>query len=187
LFHVVDLLSVQVRRLSLGERMKFEIIASLIHSPKVIFLDEPTIGLDVAAQKDMRNFIREYNREYRATIILTSHYMQDIEDLCSRVVVINEGTKVYDGLLRDMKKSTKRILNFTIRDTLTPDKINDIEKLGALTKNIDDSYDLVIDSSEAKNVFTHLLETCDIGDFSIKDEPIENRIMDIYKEGRRQK
>ncbi|MFW5633143.1 MAG: ABC transporter ATP-binding protein, partial [Acetivibrio ethanolgignens] len=86
--HVMD---VQVRRLSLGERMKLEIIAALLHKPKIIFLDEPTIGLDMVSQKNIRNFLKYYNKEYKATILLTSHYMKDIEDLCSRIIVINEG------------------------------------------------------------------------------------------------
>jgi ABC-2 type transport system ATP-binding protein len=186
LFHVEELLSVLVRRLSLGERMKFEIIASLIHNPRVIFLDEPTIGLDVTAQRDMRNFIREYNREYKATIILTSHYMQDIEDLCNRVVIINEGAKVYDGLLRDIKKSTTRIINFRFSSPVSAIELHDIETLGAMTKNNDESYNLEVAEGEVKKVFGCLMEKYDISDFSIKDQPIENRIMDIYNERKRQ-
>jgi ABC-2 type transport system ATP-binding protein len=187
LFKVGDLLPVQVRRLSLGERMKFEIIASLIHNPKVIFLDEPTIGLDVTAQRDMRNFIREYNREYRATIILTSHYMQDIENLCNRVVVINEGAKVYDGPLRDIKKSTTRIINFRFPETAADAEIQDVEKLGSLTINQDGSYRLVVDEEKVKKVFVYLVEKYDICDFSIQEQPIENRIMDMYRERKLQK
>ncbi|MDR2135087.1 MAG: ATP-binding cassette domain-containing protein [Treponema sp.] len=186
LFKVRDLLQVQVRRLSLGERMKFEIIASLIHNPKVIFLDEPTIGLDVAAQRDMRDFIREYNREYGATIILTSHYMQDIENLCSRVVIINEGAKVYDGLLRDMKKSAVRIINFRFPNAAAAGGIQEIEKLGLLTAGQDGAYRLEVGEENVKKVFVHLVEQYDICDFSIQDQPIENRIMDIYREGKRQ-
>ena len=82
-----------VRELSLGERMKFELIASLLHRPRVLFLDEPTIGLDVVAQKNIREFIKEYNRQTKTTILLTSHYMNDIQALCDRVVVINHGQK----------------------------------------------------------------------------------------------
>ena len=86
-----------VRELSLGERMKMELIAALIHRPRVLFLDEPTIGLDVVSQRAVRLFLRDYNRRHRVTIILTSHYMADIKELCERVIVIHKGSKIYDG------------------------------------------------------------------------------------------
>src|SRR5512136_1496350 len=96
LLDVRDLLNVQVRRLSLGERMKMELVAALIHKPRLIFLDEPTIGLDLISQKRIREFFKYYNQEKKATVILTSHYMEDVEDLCKRVIIINEGRLVYD-------------------------------------------------------------------------------------------
>jgi ABC-2 type transport system ATP-binding protein len=96
---VRHVLHVQVRKLSLGERMKCELIAALLHDPKVLFLDEPTIGLDVVAQKHMRDFIKFYNKEKKTTIILTSHYMEDIKELCRRVLIINRGSILYDGSL----------------------------------------------------------------------------------------
>jgi ABC-2 type transport system ATP-binding protein len=86
-----------VRELSLGERMKMELIAALLHRPRVLFLDEPTIGLDVVSQRAVRLFLRDYNRRHRVTIILTSHYMADIKELCERVIVIHKGRKIYDG------------------------------------------------------------------------------------------
>ena len=92
-----DLLNVQVRRLSLGERMKMELIAALIHKPSLIFLDEPTIGLDILSQKKIREFFKYYNQQKKATIILTSHYMEDVEDLCKRAIIINQGQIVFDG------------------------------------------------------------------------------------------
>jgi ABC-2 type transport system ATP-binding protein len=97
LFEVSDYVNVQVRTLSLGERMKMELIAALLHNPGVLFLDEPTIGLDAAAQRQMRAFLREVNAQYKTTIILTSHYMEDVKSLCPRSVVINGGKKIYDG------------------------------------------------------------------------------------------
>ncbi|MFH1896133.1 MAG: ABC transporter ATP-binding protein, partial [bacterium] len=102
LLDVKDVLKVQVRKLSLGQRMKCELIAALLHAPKVLFLDEPTIGLDVVAQKNMREFIREYNQRYQATIILTSHYMGDVKELCQRVVIIDKGGLGFDGQLADV-------------------------------------------------------------------------------------
>src|SRR5476651_415602 len=92
-------LNVMVRELSLGERMKMELIAALLHRPRVLFLDEPTIGLDVISQRAVRAFLRDHNRRHRTTILLTSHYMADIQELCERVVVINKGKKIYDGSL----------------------------------------------------------------------------------------
>lgn len=99
-----DIYKVPVKKLSLGQRMKMEIIATLLHNPKVLFLDEPTIGLDVVMQKTLRSFIKEYNNKYKATIILTSHYMKDVEELCKRVIVINHGKILYDGQLSNLVK-----------------------------------------------------------------------------------
>ena len=95
--NVKDQLNIQIRRLSLGERMKVELMAALLHKPKVIFLDEPTIGLDITAQKAIRSFLKTYRKEHNATMILTSHYMDDIEELCDRIVILRDGKKVYDG------------------------------------------------------------------------------------------
>lgn len=102
LLEVRPLLYIQVRRLSLGERMKLELIASLLHNPEVLFLDEPTIGLDLISQKKIRDFLVEYNKSYHTTILLTSHYMDDIQALCKRVIIINRGRKVYDGQLSEI-------------------------------------------------------------------------------------
>lgn len=100
---VVDLIGVPVRKLSLGERMKMELIASLLHQPRIIFLDEPTIGLDLVAQAKVREFIREYHQATKATILLTSHYMEDVKSLCERIILINSGQKQYDGSLADFE------------------------------------------------------------------------------------
>lgn len=97
LFDVEKLLNVQVRTLSLGERMKMELIVALLHNPTVLFLDEPTIGLDAVAQRQIRTFLKEVNEQKGTTIILTSHYMEDIKSLCKRCVVVNHGEKIYDG------------------------------------------------------------------------------------------
>src|SRR6185503_6897824 len=102
LLHVKEKLNVNVRELSLGERMKMELIASLLHQPKVLFLDEPTIGLDVVSQKTVREFLRAHNAKRKTTILLTSHYMADIQELCQRVIIIDHGTIFFDGLLSDV-------------------------------------------------------------------------------------
>src|SRR3972149_2641479 len=104
LLEVKDFLKVQVRKLSLGQRMKMELIAALIHSPRILFLDEPTIGLDVVMQKKMRDFIKEYNQRFNSTIILTSHYMDDVKELCERVIIIDKGRLLFDGALAEIIK-----------------------------------------------------------------------------------
>jgi ABC-2 type transport system ATP-binding protein len=109
LLEVEPLLRKQVRRLSLGERMKMELIAALVHRPKIIFLDEPTIGLDFMSQKTVREFIKQYNEKTGATILLTSHYMGDIESLCKRAIIINDGNIIYDGNLSDITNSDESI------------------------------------------------------------------------------
>lgn len=101
---VKDQLKTQVRKLSLGERMKIELMAALLHQPKVIFLDEPTIGLDISAQKAVREFMKNYQREFKPMTILTSHYMEDIKELCPRIVIIKEGDFVYDGALSQVQR-----------------------------------------------------------------------------------
>ena len=112
LFGVKELMDVQVRTLSLGERMKMELIVALLHNPKILFLDEPTIGLDAVAGRQVRKFLKEVNEEKGTTILLTSHYMEDIKSLCSRCVVVNHGSKIYDGAteeLFDRYQKNKRI------------------------------------------------------------------------------
>ncbi len=102
---VKDLLRTQVRKLSLGERMKIELMAALLHNPRVVYLDEPTIGLDLTAQKAIRHFLLNYQKEFKPAMILTSHYMEDIEKLCKKVVIIREGSVVYNGLLEDIRRN----------------------------------------------------------------------------------
>lgn len=104
LLDVKEIMHVQVRKLSLGQRMKCELMAALLHRPKILFLDEPTIGLDVVIQEKLRDFIKEYNLKYKVTILLTSHYMRDVKHLCKRVVVINYGDIIYDGDLNQLMK-----------------------------------------------------------------------------------
>ncbi|OUT37298.1 MAG: hypothetical protein CBB66_06970 [bacterium TMED6] len=116
LLDVKDKLHTQVRRLSLGERMKMEIIASLLHKPKIIMLDEPSLGLDVLSQAKIREFVKYYNEQYKATFIITSHYMNDIESMCKRVFVMNKGRGVYDGdfetLIKKINPTKKLIYTF---------------------------------------------------------------------------
>src|SRR6185437_5905402 len=101
---LTDKIHIQVRKLSLGERMKCELVAALMYSPKIVFLDEPTIGLDVVSQKRIRDFLKQLHDEDNCTILLTSHYMQDVQELCNRVVVIDEGTTIFEGTLDDLTR-----------------------------------------------------------------------------------
>lgn len=119
LLDVKEIMHVQVRKLSLGQRMKCELMAALLHQPKILFLDEPTIGLDVVVQEKLRDFIKEYNLKYKATILLTSHYMRDVKHLCKRVVVINYGEIIYDGdldrLMAEYAKKSDKDVDDVIR------------------------------------------------------------------------
>lgn len=126
LLDVKDILDVQVRKLSLGQRMKCELIAALLHKPKVLFLDEPTIGLDVVAQKNIRDFIKKYNKEEKTTIILTSHYMEDISQLCQRIIIIDLGRIVYDGRLDDLMKKYAKVGDILIDEVEVDDVIREI-------------------------------------------------------------
>src|ERR1700677_2232925 len=130
LLQVKRLMGIMVRELSLGERMKFELIASLLHSPRVLLLDEPTIGLDVVAQKNIREFIKEYNRKTKTTILLTSHYMGDIQALCDRVIIINHGKKFFDGGLNNIigKFSVSTLVTLTFENGGVPKE--DLAKFG---------------------------------------------------------
>lgn len=128
LLDIRKVLDIQVRKLSLGERMKCELAASLLHRPRILFLDEPTIGLDVIAQKNIRDFLKKYNKEKKITIILTSHYMEDIEQLCSRIIIINQKI-FYDGALEELvdKYAKDKILRVTFNE---PIEEKDIKSIG---------------------------------------------------------
>lgn len=118
MLEIGDMLNVQVRKLSLGQRMKAELVAALIHSPKILYLDEPTIGLDVVMQQSMRQFLKSYNQKGDGSIILTSHYMDDVKELCKRVIIIDQGSILYDGLLSDViaKFSKHKIIEVILAD-----------------------------------------------------------------------
>lgn len=161
---VKDQLKTQVRKLSLGERMKIELMASLLHNPKVIFLDEPTIGLDLTAQKAVRQFIKNYQKEFRPITILTSHYMEDIKELCPRVVIIKEGEFVYDGELAK------------IQGMMGDNKVISVT-------TIDKTFKVQIPRTELSQKTQQLFETHDVLDLNIQDPSIEEVIESIMKHG----
>lgn len=180
LLDVKDVLKVQVRRLSLGERMKIELIAALLHRPRVIYLDEPTIGLDIISQKKIRDFLKHYNQEQKATIILTSHYMKDIEDLCKRAVIINQGRIVYDDLLNKINNvfSDKKIVKLHMSDYVGREKL---VRFGHIKEH--DGFNITIEMDRGKTtlILKEILENMPISDFNIEDIPIEEGISCLYK------
>ncbi len=176
---VADVLKIQVRKLSLGQRMKCELIAALIHSPRVLFLDEPTIGLDVVMQKKMRDFIKEYNRSFKATIILTSHYMDDVKELCERVVIIDKGKLIFDGRLQeiiekfaDHKKLTVVFQNAPSQDALS--EIGEIEEYD-LPKVVIKVPRGIVSERAAR-----LLTNFSVADLNIEEESIEDIIRRLF-------
>lgn len=182
MLEVQDILKVQVRKLSLGQRMKCELIASLLHSPKILFLDEPTIGLDVVAQKKMRDFIKEYNKKFNATIILTSHYMADVKELAKRVVIIDEGKILYDGLLEKIvsKFAPFKVIHIDFEKEVGVDKLKGFGKLEEFDGI---SAKIQIRKGQVPAVTSKLLSSFDIVDLTIEDPPIEDIIRQIFKSG----
>jgi ABC-2 type transport system ATP-binding protein len=183
LLNVAHKLNVQVRELSLGERMKMELIAALLHRPRVLFLDEPTIGLDVVSQKAVREFLRDYNRRHKTTILLTSHYMADIQSLCERVIVIDHGKKIYDGDLDQIAGAgaQQRIIRFKPRDGAFPP---DWQPLHGECKVCEDGEVLLhVPSEHIVAVCQQILSTGPVDDISIQDVPIEDVITELFQRG----
>ena len=180
LLDVKDLLSVQVRRLSLGERMKMELIAALIHKPKLIFLDEPTIGLDIISQKKFRQFFKYYNQEKQATIILTSHYMEDVEDLCKRAIIINEGRIVFDGDLQRVNDvfAQSKVIKLQLSTPVSRDML---AAIGEVKEHSDFTATLQVPRLELKERSKVILDQLPVVDFNIEDIPVEEGIALLYR------
>lgn len=179
LLDIKDILKIQVRKLSLGQRMKCELAAALLHSPKVLFLDEPTIGLDVVMQKKLREFIKDYNAKYKATIILTSHYMGDVEALCRRIIIINHGTILFDGLLSDLVKKFApfKVVSVVFGDYADPKKL---EELGEIEHFEFPELRLRVTMQDANESVAKLLKHFKIDDIKIEDPDIEDIIRDVF-------
>jgi len=174
-------LNVMVRELSLGERMKMELIAALLHRPRVLFLDEPTIGLDVVSQKAVRSFLRDYNRRHRTTILLTSHYMADIKELCERVIVIHKGRKIHDGDidLLDATGSRQKIIKFRPADgVLSPGAFS--PQSGRAEPAENGEYVLHVPSDQAVAVSQQILAAGPVADITIEDVPLEDIIAELF-------
>src|SRR5438067_7653455 len=180
LLEVRDKMNVMVRELSLGERMKMELIAALIHEPRVLFLEEPTIGLDVVSQKRVREFLRIYNEEHRIVTLLTSHYMQDIEALCNRVLVIDHGKIFLDGSLTRIvdRFSGHKILSLTFEKAAT----RDLSAFGEVTEQTPVSVQLKVPRAKVTETCRQLLEACDVSDINVQEVPVEEVIRQLFGE-----
>lgn len=180
LLEVEDKMNVMVRELSLGERMKMELISALIHEPRVLFLDEPTIGLDVVSQKRVREFLRIYNKEHRIVTLLTSHYMQDIEELCHRVLIIDHGKIFFDGLLEEIidRFSRHKILDLTFDKPVT----RDFTAFGEIVEQTPMSVRLKVPRAQVTEICRKLLEACDVSDINVQEVPVEEVIRQLFGE-----
>jgi ABC-2 type transport system ATP-binding protein len=167
------LLTKPVRTLSLGERMKCELAAALLHRPRVLFLDEPSIGLDVTSQRRIRAFIAEYNCRYEATVLLTSHYMADVEALCRRVIIIHRGQVLFDGDLRELAQRFSSYKTITVQ---TPDEVSSLAAFGEIISAEEGQVKLRVHKAAAARVVQRLLEEHAISDLTIEDPPIEQVI-----------
>jgi ABC-2 type transport system ATP-binding protein len=182
LLEVQDKMNVMVRELSLGERMKMELISALIHQPRVLFLDEPTIGLDVVSQKRVREFLRIYNEQHRIVTMLTSHYMQDIEELCHRVIIIDRGKIFFDGPLSDIidRFSGHKILSLTFEKQVT----RDFSIFGEVLEQTPVSIKLKVPRAKVTETCRRLLEACDVSDINVQELPVEEVIRQLFGERR---
>jgi len=182
LLEVQDKMNVMVRELSLGERMKMELISALIHEPRVLFLDEPTIGLDVVSQKRVREFLRIYNEEHRIVTMLTSHYMQDIQELCHRVLIIDHGNIFFDGPLDEI---IDRFSNYKIISLTFEKQVNcDLSAFGEVIEQTPVSVQLKVPRATVTETCRQLLDACSVSDINVQEVPVEEVIRQLF--GQRQ-
>ncbi len=177
-----DVIKRPTRQLSLGERMKCELCAALVHGPKLLFLDEPTIGLDVGMQAALRDFIRRYNEQHGATILLTSHNMADVSSLCPRVILIDRGTLAFDGSLEDLVRRTRPEKRVVLRFS-SPPPAGTVAELGTVVKQDDASAVLQVPQSDVSRVVARALGALPVHDLDVVDPPLEEIMADVF--GRR--
>jgi ABC-2 type transport system ATP-binding protein len=180
LLEIKKLINTPVRKLSLGQRMRMELTAALLHKPKVLFLDEPTIGLDVVGQQKMRDFIYEYNRKYNATILLTSHNMDDVTNLARRVIVIDAGRILFDGALDELvgKFAKEKIIKATLS---SDDNIKNLEKIGRVRKLKFPEVEIAVPREATAVAAAELLQNFPVEDLTIEEIPIEDIIRKVFK------
>ncbi|MFL6012236.1 MAG: ATP-binding cassette domain-containing protein [Gaiellaceae bacterium] len=180
LLDVGDLVRKPVRNLSLGERMKVEVVGSLLHRPRVLFLDEPTIGLDVTMQKRVRSFVAEYNRRHGASVLLTSHYMADVVALCRRVIVIHHGRILFDGNLAEL---SDRFAAYKTINVDLADGAASLDGYGDVLERDGDRAKLRVPKAETPRIAARLLSEQQVVDLTIEDPPIEDVIELVFAEG----
>lgn len=183
LLEIKEALEQPVRNLSLGQRMKCELMAALIHNPKILFLDEPTIGLDVVMQKKVREFIKDYNQKYMATVILTSHYMDDVKEICNRVIMINHGQIVFDGKINDLVKK------YANHKTLIPVfnskvDIEDLKRIGTVVEFSFPKAIINVPADQVSQKAADLLRLFDIDDLDINEPELEDIVALLFKKKR---
>jgi len=175
-----NLINKPVKMLSLGERMKMEFIAALLHSPKIVFLDEPTIGLDIFSQEAIRSFIKSYQKEFKATIILTSHYLEDVKKLAKRMLIINQGKIIYDGKLTDIIKKFSQNKYITLNLDKEIDKKN-LEKIALIAQYQYPKVVFQVKKDDLPEKIAIISKNIPYTDITIEDEKIEEIIKKIYK------
>src|SRR3989344_5437155 len=179
LLDVKDILKIQVRKLSLGQRMKCELIAALLHNPKVLFLDEPTIGLDVVMQKVMRDFVKQYNRQFKSTIILTSHYMGDVKELCERVIIIDKGKILFDGKLQNVIDRFARNKIITVVFSRDIDQ-RKLAEFGNIREYQFPRAKINVPRKDVAKLSAKLLSDFPVADLVIEEAPIEAIIREVF-------
>jgi ABC-2 type transport system ATP-binding protein len=183
LLELGSLVNKPARTLSLGERMKCELAAALVHRPRVLFLDEPTIGLDVSMQAVVRDFVKRYNEQYGATLILTSHYMEDVARLCPRVVVIDRGKIVYDGALDALVERTRPDKRIVLRFSRAVDA-TDLAALGQLVRHDAGESVLQVPKDAVNAVVGHALAHLPVSDLTVESAPLEEVMSEVFARGR---
>jgi ABC-2 type transport system ATP-binding protein len=183
-----DYLHTPVRKLSLGERMRCDLAASLLHNPPLLFLDEPTIGLDVVAKDHIREFLKEVNRTERTTVLLTTHDLSDIEELCRRIIIIDHGKLLFDGPLAEMKQRLAKFnqIKFQLKDRTQIAKLAQVTSEGMTCDRVDElTYFLRFDRNQhsSAEVIRTLVNTLEVRDIIVEEEPIEDIVKRIYLRG----
>jgi ABC-2 type transport system ATP-binding protein len=179
LLEIGDIINKPTRQLSLGERMKCELVAALLHRPRVLFLDEPTIGLDVSMQAKMREFIRDYNQRFGAAVLLTSHYMDDVVALCPRVIVIDHGHLIYDGDLKELVRRVRPDKHISVRLTTPVDRAT-FEKLAKVVSHDAAHVVMAVPTARVNLVVRDLLAILPVGDLTIEDPPVEEVMRELF-------
>jgi ABC-2 type transport system ATP-binding protein len=186
LLELGDLVEKPTRQLSLGERMKCELAAALLHRPRVLFLDEPTIGLDVSMQATVRGFVRAYNERFGATVLLTSHYMEDVVQLCPRVIVIDRGRLIYDGDLRALSQKLRPDKRIVVRFANgNGASKEELARYGQVVSVEPGQATVQVASEEVSSAVARMLGALAVADLTVEDPPLEEVLSELFRSSRR--